>query len=297
MTEFELPATLVQAVAGDLARGDDDRRPWLAGLPSMVAALADRWSLTVGRPFQPGGNVAWVAPASRESGEQVVLKVGWRHDEGAFEAAGLQAWDGRGAVRLLEVHETNDTTALLLEACEPGDTLSTLEPLEQDLVAGRTLQRLWIEPAVGHPFPTLTSMCRGWADGFDRTYAALDPGQRLDPGLARAGIEAFRELPTTADRTVLLCTDLHPGNILAAQREPWLMIDPKPHVGDPTYDGLQYMLNFPERLQADAPGFVARMADVLGLDRARLQLWLFARCVQESPDWPDLAATAIALAP
>ena len=46
-------------------------------------------------------------------------------------------------------------------------------------------------------------------------------------------MELFTSLPGTADRRVLLCTDLHAGNVLAAQRRPWLVIDPKPYVGDP----------------------------------------------------------------
>jgi streptomycin 6-kinase len=40
----------------------------------------------------------------------------------------------------------------------------------------------------------------------------------------------------------LLATDLHTGNVLAAQRQPWLMIDPKPYVGDPCYDLGQHLL-------------------------------------------------------
>ena len=91
---------------------------------------------------------------------------------------------------------------------------------------------------------------------------------------------------------MLLCTDLHAGNLLASQREPWLVIDPKPYVGDPTYDVLQHMLNCEERLLADPEGLVHALADLLDLDRERLLLWLFARCVQESPDSPQLAAVA-----
>ena len=48
---------------------DGDRRPWLAALPEVVAELADRWSLDVGEPFEPGGNASWVAPASGATGE------------------------------------------------------------------------------------------------------------------------------------------------------------------------------------------------------------------------------------
>ena len=38
-------------------------------------------------------------------------------------------------------------------------------------------------------------------------------------------------------------TDLHAGNVVRAEREPWLVIDPKPFVGDPAYDATQHLLN------------------------------------------------------
>ena len=123
-------------------------------------------------------------------------------------------------------------------------------------------------------------MCDDWADSFELDFAA-DPGG-LDAGLAREGIAMLRELPGSADRSVLLCTDLHAGNVLAAEREPWLAIDPKPFVGDPAYDAVQHMLNCDERLAGDPAGLSRRMADLLDVDPERVRLWLFARCVQES---------------
>jgi streptomycin 6-kinase len=106
-----------------------------------------------------------------------------------------------------------------------------------------------------------------------------------------------RTLPSTAARHVLLCTDLHAGNVLAAEREPWLLIDPKPHVGDPTYDVLQHILNCDDRLRADPRALARRMANLLDLDLDRVLRWLFARCVQESPDSAHLAETARRIAP
>jgi len=77
-----------------------------------------------------------------------------------------------------------------------------------------------------------------------------------------------------------------------------LVIDPKPYIGDPTYDVLQHrhMLNCDERLRADPDDFTARIATLADLDVRRLRLWLFARCVQESPDWPALGDIATLLA-
>jgi streptomycin 6-kinase len=277
---------------------DAPRRTWMAGLPEIVAALSRKWSLQVGRPFRPGGCASWVAPALDHAGDQVVLKVGWRHPEAEHEADALRVWRGEGTVRLIDAVVFEDNSALLLELCEPGTALSNVLPArDQDLVVVELLRRMWIEPPPGHPFRPLSVMCDRWADGFERDYATSDPRRRLDPGLARDGIELFRALPHTADRSVLLYTDLHPENILAAQREPWLAVDPKPYVGDPTYDALQHMLNHPHRLARDPVGFVRRMADLLNLDRSRLRDWLFARSVQESLDAPNLHEVAIALRP
>jgi streptomycin 6-kinase len=291
MGSFALPANLVDSVRADAS---PERCAWLRLLPDIVAELAERWSLRLGEPYQPGGRCAWVAPA-RHVGQELVLKVAWRHGEAADEASGLRVWAGHGAVRLYGSDVFGSTSALLLERCHPGTSLAeTLPEPEQDVVVAALLRRLWSAPA-GYGFRPLRAMCDAWAAEFEQRLAGSAGG--LDPGLARAGIELFRTLPATAGRQVLLCTDLHAGNILAAQREPWLVIDPKPYVGDPTYDALQHMLNCEQRLTADPVGFAERMADLLGLDRDRLVGWLFARCVQESLDQPSLREVAAVLAP
>jgi streptomycin 6-kinase len=268
---------------------------WLDRLPGLVGGLEERWSLIVGAPFQPGGRSAWVGTARAADGADLVLKLLWRHYEAEHEADGLAAWDGEGAVRVHAVERLDDTIALLVERCRPGDPLSGRPGTEQDEVIAGLLRRLWREPGAGHPFRPLQEMCDVWADEFEAEYAA-DPGG-LDSGLAREGIALFRSLPATAGRQLLLCTDLHAGNVLAAEREPWLVIDPKPYVGAPAYDVIQHLLNCPDRLHADPSGLARRLADLAGLDRERVVLWLFARCVQESPGWPGLAEVARRLDP
>lgn len=279
-----LPRNLVAAAQ------EEGRTAWLARLPTIAAQLARSWSLTVEAPFQPGGRTAWVAPARDRAGTHLVLKLAWIHPEARQEADGLRVWAGNGAVRLHAVERFTDTTALLLERCRPGTPLTTLPERRQDVVVAALLRRLWSAPITGEGFRPLVQMCRAWADEFTDRVAAT-PGV-ADPGLVREGIGLFRMLPTTAERQVLLATDLHAGNVLAAEREPWLVVDPKPYVGDPAYDPLQHLLNCEERLHADAAGLAGRMADLLGLDPVRLQRWLFARCVRESLDSPPLADVA-----
>ena len=253
-----------------------------------LTAIAARWSLRLGREYHGGQTSTMVRAQSPVHGD-VVLKVIRRHHEAEHEADGLRVWDGEGAVRLHE-HEVldDDHAALLLERCEPGTSLQTRPEEEQDDVVAELLRRLW-RPA-GAPFRPLAEMCAMWAEAAERRE------HHPDPAIHRDGLDLFRSLSVPGDGDVLLCTDLHAGNVVASQREPWLMIDPKPYVGDPHYDALQHMLNCPDRLRAAPLELVNRMADLLDLDRVRLRLWLFARCVQQS-DYPLLRDVATAVAP
>jgi streptomycin 6-kinase len=295
MTVFPVPQYLQQTADREPAV-----REWLARLPQIVVGLAGRWSLSVGEPFQPGGQCSWTAPATTASGAALVLKVSFRFPGGEErdEAAGLRAWDGNGAVRLHAACADESAYGLLLERCVPGTPLGQVLPEpDQDVVVAGLLRRLWEQPHRGHTFRPLAQMCHAWAEEFEAGYAVAAPADRIDPGLARAGIALFRELPGTADGQALLCTDLHGDNILAARRAPWLMIDPKPYAGDPAYDVLQHMLNCDGRLAADPAGLAGRMAGLTGLDPGRVRLWLFARCVQESAGRPLMRQAARQLAP
>jgi streptomycin 6-kinase len=214
------------------------------------------------------------------------------------EAAGLRCWDGNGVVWLNAASNSESEYVLLLERCSPGTPLGRLQPEpEQDAVVAGLLCRLWAQSYSAYPFRPLTQMCAAWAKEFEAEYAGAGAADRLDPGLARAGITLFRELPASGADQVLLCTDLHAENILASQREPWLVIDPKPYVGDPAYDVLQHMLNCDERLAADPAALADRMASLAGLDPERVRLWLFARAVQESIGSPLMRHVAARLAP
>ncbi|WP_433306940.1 aminoglycoside phosphotransferase family protein [Actinoplanes sp. CA-030573] len=287
-----LPENLADSVRSDRS---PQRVAWLAALPRLVGEFTERWSLTLGPPFQPGGRSAWVAPARDRDGLDLVLKLAWQHDEARDEAAGLRAWNGNGVVRLHADATTTDTAVLLLERCRPGVALGeTLPEAEQDRVVAGLLKRLWQAPADPGTFRPLQVMADSWAAEFQQRLAA-EPG-RVGPGPAGEAIELLGTLPATADRQVLLATDLHAGNILAADREPWLAIDPKPYLGDPSYDPVQHLLNCQQRLTADPAGLTRRMAGLLELDLDRLRQWLFARCVQESLDEPGLLDVAARLA-
>ena len=294
---FRIPRALVEYASDP---DNDEWRGWIARLPELVAEMTAAWSLELGAPYEPGGMCSWVAPARNADGDELVLKLGIRHYEAEHEIDGLRFWDGDGAARLYASSSTDDTHILLLERCVPGNWLKqTLPEPDQDEVIARLLGRLHREPPAGHPFRPLQSTCDEWGAGFAEDAERYP--DKVDAGLVRAGLEIFRSYAETASHHVLLCTDLHGGNVLAAQREPWLVIDPKPYVGDPAYDAVQHILNCPERLEADPLAFSQRMADLMGLQRERVQMWLFARCLQESysnePWTQGLASLAPRIAP
>ncbi len=156
MPSFDHPSSLPRNLVE--AAKQDGREAWLDTLPITIAGLAEQWSLTVGAPFQPGGQTAWVAPVRDVAGHEMVMKVGWRHPEALHEAEGLRAWSGHGAVRLYAGKELDDTVGLLLEACRPGTALAARPEEEQDLVVTDLLRRLWSVPTPGDPFRSLQIM-------------------------------------------------------------------------------------------------------------------------------------------
>jgi hypothetical protein len=89
------------------------------------------------------------------------------------------------------------------------------------------------------------------------------------------------------------------GNVLRAEREPWLVIDPKPFLGDPAYDATQHLFNCCTRLRSDPDKTVRSFADLLGVEHERVRLWTFARAAAEPrDDWKngDLMTIARAIA-
>lgn len=267
-------------------RRTPERRAWLERLPDTVRDLRERWGLTLGVPCD-GDEVscAWVAPAMLSDGTPAILKLGMPHMEGEHEIQALRFWNGDPTVRLLEADE--QLNAMLLERCEPGTVLRRLPEPEQDVVIASLLRRLWRTPAAPHPFRPLAAMLACWSE-----ETIEDSARWPDVGLVREGLHLFVELARPSPDDVLLATDLHAGNVLQAQRKPWLVIDPKPFIGDPAYDATQHLLNCGERLRADPDATIHRFADLLEVDAERVRLWLFARVAAESRDvWDDGAMT------
>ncbi|MGA8027241.1 MAG: aminoglycoside phosphotransferase family protein [Bryobacteraceae bacterium] len=270
-------------------RTTPERAAWVRQLPGTLRNLERRWSLTLGAPFE-GVEVscAWVAPATLPNGASAVLKLAMPHMEGRHEIPGLRFWDGDPTVRLLKADD--ELGAVLLGRCEPGTPLRVLPEPEQDLVISGLLRRLWRSPSAPHPFRPLSEMTEYWSN---ETLAQVE--RWPDAGLVREGLRLFEDLPRTAPVEVLLATDFHASNVLRSQRETWLVIDPKPFVGDPAFDATQHLFNCKARLRSDPDRVISRIADLLEVDRERVRFWTFARAATDPRDESVTLARAIAL--
>jgi streptomycin 6-kinase len=268
-----------------LPAGLEDRRAlgpdwarWLDRLPALAAALLAEWELAPDGAARHG-HVSLVLPVRTRAGEPAVLKLSFDGDaESEHEALALQTWHGRGTVRLLRADPRR--RVLLLERLHDRD-LGDEWDVEACEVVGGLYGRLHV-PAPPQ-LRTVTSYVERWT-------AALQGLPRNAP-VPRRLVEQATHLsaalcsdPGSTGR--LVHGDLHYANVLAADREPWLAIDPKPMSGDPHYEPAPMLWNRTDEL-VDAPGGLREglrrrfhaLVDSAGLDGDRARDWVVVRMV------------------
>lgn len=289
------PVEVPQALAAAYARSfGADGRAWIAGLPRLVAEMLDRWDLERdGRVIV--GEASLVLPVLGNDGLRAVLKLQRPREETAAALIGLRTWDGAGMVRLLD-HDPASSTMLL----ERLDGARTLASVEDDDTAIRTLAELHAR-LVSVPAPdglrSLGDIAASMLDEVPRAVTTL--ADVADQHVLRGWASVVAELVgEPGDR--LLHWDLHYGNVLAGEREPWLAIDPEPLAGDPGFDLWPALDSRWDDVVARDPGRVVRrrfdlLTEVLGLDRARATGWTLGRLLQNSL-W-DIEDGATSLAP
>ena len=260
-------------------------REWLHQLPGRVAACCGRWNLTVGAPYE-NSFVSVVYPATRPDGTRVVLKIQYPHRESDHEQEALRLWNGNGAVQLLGYDPEHH--ALLLERCEPGTPLATAGADVALQTFVDLLPCLWIPASV--PFTKLSDEAAAWIADLPRIWDRSRPFER---SLLDLALRVLDELRLTQGPQVLLHQDLHAENVLRAAREPWLVIDPKPLVGEREFS-LAPIIRSSELGHSRAE--VVRRLDVLtselGLDRERARLWALGQTVAWGCEGPRTARHA-----
>lgn len=205
-----------------------------------------------------------------------MLKIQLPDDvESEHEADALGFWDGRGAVRLLR-HDP-ELRALLVERCVPGTTLGDRYDDEAIHVAAGLMKRLWSPPSEDVPWRRLSVEVERWLVELPERYERH--GRPFERWLLDQGLDAMRTLGPTQDDLVLCHQDLHGGNILRAEREPWLAIDAKPIVAERAYDTVALVRDVgPAGLTlADVRRRLDLLSERLNLDRERMRGWGVAK--------------------
>jgi streptomycin 6-kinase len=219
-----VPPGWLEWVARRPADGSASGADWAGALPRLLEELLADWDLT---PAGPGltGATAVVVPVDRD-GEPLALKVVWPHRVAAGEHLALRHWAGRGAVRLVAADPGRG--ALLLERLDPTCDLRDPDIDTACAVIGGLLGRLHI-PAPPN-VRTLSSTVRRH---LPRLTDREDVPRRIATRVAGLADDLLAEPGVDA---TLLHADLHFENVLAAEREPWLAIDPKPMAGHPAFE-------------------------------------------------------------
>jgi streptomycin 6-kinase len=252
---------------------------WLDGLPRLTRELLDSWGLRVDGATAYG-NCALVVPVRTADGTAAVLKVQFPHVEAEEEHLALRIWDGNGAIRLLRADPRR--FAMLLERASARD-LTSVDALEACSVVASVYQRLHV--AAGPQFKLLSALMKSLsAELLALPASAPVPRRYVEQAASLA--RDFAADPLTDGR--LIHTDLHYFNVLAAEREPWLVIDPKPLSGDPHYEVAPLLWN---RWDEIAGAYDLRTAlrsrfyavvDTAGLDEERARDWVIVRQMQNA---------------
>ncbi|MEU5373024.1 aminoglycoside phosphotransferase family protein [Streptomyces sp. NPDC005951] len=279
MAAGEIPQRLVASYATGFG---EEGRAWIAELPSLAADLLERWQLRRDGVVR-SGQASLVLPVLRPDGTRAVLKLQLPREETAAALIGLRAWNGDGMVRLLD-HDPA-SSSMLLERLDGARTLASVDDddMAMGILAGLHARLVAVPAPQG--LRGLGEVAAAMLEQVPQAAARLtDPADR---DLLRGWASAVTELADDpGDR--LLHWDLHYDNVLAAERELWIVIDPEPLAGDPGFDLWPALdSRWDDVVAKGEPLRVVRrrfdlLTDTLGLARARAAGWTLGRLLQNA---------------
>jgi streptomycin 6-kinase len=244
-------------------------------LASAAQNQLDRWELRRdGEAHHGSGSV--VLPVRTSDGGRAVLKTSLPDAASEHEHLVLRRWSGNGAVRLLRADPRR--RALLLERLRP-ESLTTLPDADACAIVAGLYPRIHV-PAMPQ-LPTLSSYIEQWTSDFEALPRSAPIPHRLVEQATVLGRELAGE-PTSS----VVHGNLDYESVLAADREPWLVIAPKPMNGDPHFELAPMLWSRWDELTGNIRGGVRRrfytLVDAASLDEERARAWVVVRVVREA---------------
>jgi streptomycin 6-kinase len=226
-------------------------------LAATAREVAAEWNVELGAMIG-AGRLYYVAFAD----DDAILKVvPAEDDEADHEADALALLGGDGAVRLLRHDRAR--RAMLIERARPGYDASGLSEYEAMRVSVSAAKRLWRPAERGRPFRWIGELVPRWLDNAGDHYLvhqAKEIYATMQPGDA-----------------TLVHGDFHHHNLLS-HGDAWVVIDPKPMVGEPEFDVPTFLWNpighVPTKDSVE--GWIAAFADA-GLDANLIRKWAIVR--------------------
>ncbi|MGW4522174.1 aminoglycoside phosphotransferase family protein [Amycolatopsis sp. NPDC004378] len=259
-------ARLVDRFGAELAE------PWCDALPDLVGRLTARWHLEV-REARPG-NTGRTLLCTGPGGDLRVLKLTPDPEVARLEFTGLSAW--AGCSRVVQVLDADlDVNAILLEGLVPGTQVDADVPWPE---IGEMLDQLHGAEPRGE--------VRRLAEGIEFIFTLSERRRRetaaaeyLSAEVLERGRQRALELATSGPVT-LIHGDLHPANVLdAGPGRGAVAIDPRPGLGDPSLDALDWMFVPVAAGGTIDDGIAALAPHVTDFDADRVRAW----CVAMAP--------------
>ncbi|QFU89130.1 aminoglycoside phosphotransferase family protein [Amycolatopsis sp. YIM 10] len=266
-----VPAGLL--ASGAWQRAGPAGRHWVEGLPGTFERLRARWSLTPDGPALHGFH-SMVQPV-RRGGEPLVLKASWPDEDIDSEARALSIWDGRDAVRLLDA-EPGDH-ALLLERAHAVRSIRSVRVEDALPLLGGLLRRMAVPAPDG--LRRVSAVAAEIQDTLTSRWEAA--GRPFPPSLA-ARVEHLAGELSTLDDPYLVNRELSYGKVLAADREPWLVISPRAVAGQLEYQVAPLLWTRLDEIGGRTAVLrqFRRLAVAAGLDRDLARSWTVVRSAE-----------------
>lgn len=251
---------------------------WFNDLPQIIESLSEKWQMKVEKPFE-NLSYNYVAPCICADGNEAVLKIALPLNNPEFfnEAKYLQIQDGDGAVKVLNFDK--ELRAMLLEKLNPGKHLKEIFAGNEQSAVEVTADLIKKNRRKASADSEFILLEVWFENFFKRARNTEFPREYL-----KHTEEIFYEFNNSSQK-FLLHGDLHHENILSAEREPFLVIDPKGIVGELGFETGAFLNNHASWLAGDINlrekliKAVAHFSEAFEIEPRDLYKWAFAQMV------------------